>query len=356
MLFNSLLFLLDGFALWIMRRYRKVWVTVAMGATVAAAGIVWGIILVWLSNDRKFLFVRFAAYGIFLHGPLLMSCAACLWWKQRKIFSLCLAFAAASILSVAGYAFLIEPYWLDIAHYEISSPKIHRTIRIVVLADPQMDQLGDYEKRAFAEALRQKPDFLLLAGDYAQIPEAKYHGLLWEVNAYLREIGFSAPRGAFAVQGNVDGYHWQDMFADLDIAALESRQHFEFDDLQLTCLGLGESFNPQTQVENPDPRKFHLVMGHVPNYALGKIDAELLLAGHTHGGQVRLPFVGAMITQAGVPRAWAAGLTDLPEGGKLLVSRGIGMERWNAPRIRFLCRPELVVIDLVPEKPGEKDE
>jgi predicted MPP superfamily phosphohydrolase len=43
-------------------------------------------------------------------------------------------------------------------------------------------------------------------------------------------------------------------------------------------------------------------------------------------------------------------MTDLPDGGKLLVSRGIGMERGDAPPLRFLCRPELAVIDLVPVK------
>ena len=42
-------------------------------------------------------------------------------------------------------------------------------------------------------------------------------------------------------------------------------------------------------------------------------------------------------------------MTDLPGGGKLLVSRGTGMERGNAPQMRFNCRPELAVIDLLPE-------
>jgi uncharacterized protein len=55
-----------------------------------------------------------------------------------------------------------------------------------------------------------------------------------------------------------------------------------------------------------------------------------------------------MITHSRVPHTWAAGLTELSGGRKLLVSRGIGMERGYAPSMRFLCRPELVVIDLTP--------
>jgi len=76
----------------------------------------------------------------------------------------------------------------------------------------------------------------------------------------------------------------------------------------------------------------------------------LSLAGHTHGGQVRLPVLGPVTTLSSVPRRYAAGLSVRPAGGHLFVSRGIGMERENAPRLRFLCRPQLVVIDLLPER------
>ncbi|HEX6202615.1 MAG TPA: hypothetical protein VF100_06400, partial [Thermoanaerobaculia bacterium] len=74
----------------------------------------------------------------------------------------------------------------------------------------------------------------------------------------------------------------------------------------------------------------------------------LLLAGHTHGGQVRLPGVGPLVTASRVPRSWAAGRTALADDRTLIVSRGIGMERGYAPQLRFLCRPELVVVDLEP--------
>jgi predicted MPP superfamily phosphohydrolase len=63
-----------------------------------------------------------------------------------------------------------------------------------------------------------------------------------------------------------------------------------------------------------------------------------------------LPFIGILAKGADIPRAWAAGVTNLSGGRKLIVSRGTGMERDLAPRLRFLCRPELAVIDLVPEK------
>jgi hypothetical protein len=94
--------------------------------------------------------------------------------------------------------------------------------------------------------------------------------------------------------------------------------------------------------------RFHIVLGHSPNFALGRVDADLLVAGHTHGGQVRLPWIGPLMTLSAVPRAWAAGTTRLDSGRTLVVSRGVGMERGDAPRLRFLCRPEIVIVEIVP--------
>jgi hypothetical protein len=92
---------------------------------------------------------------------------------------------------------------------------------------------------------------------------------------------------------------------------------------------------------------YHLVLGHCPDYSPGEIEADLLIAGHTRGGQVRLPLIGPLITLSEVLRSWAAGVTEIAPGKRLIVSRGIGMERY-APEIRCLCRPELSVLDLLP--------
>jgi predicted MPP superfamily phosphohydrolase len=83
----------------------------------------------------------------------------------------------------------------------------------------------------------------------------------------------------------------------------------------------------------------------VAQLAGAAVPVDLALAGHTHGGQVVLPFVGALYTKTSLPRAYASGLHDF--GGILVnVSAGVGMERGTAPQIRFLCPPEISVIDV----------
>ena len=73
---------------------------------------------------------------------------------------------------------------------------------------------------------------------------------------------------------------------------------------------------------------------------------DLQLSGHTHGGQVRLPLYGALLTLSAMGKRFEAGLYRLGEMA-LYVNRGLGMEGGAAPRVRFLCRPEITVFDLL---------
>ena len=62
-----------------------------------------------------------------------------------------------------------------------------------------------------------------------------------------------------------------------------------------------------------------------------------------------MPGFGPLMTLSEVPREQASGHTALDWGADLFVSRGVGMERMDAPRLRLFCRPEVMVIDVVPE-------
>lgn len=106
------------------------------------------------------------------------------------------------------------------------------------------------------------------------------------------------------------------------------------------------------QVAGPVSRSADLHLGVVHSPEPRVLDAmaadgfPLLLAGHTHGGQVRVPGVGALVTNCGLPRRMARGLHRWPSGGWLHVSAGLGTHP-TAP-IRFACRPEATLLTLIP--------
>jgi len=347
-LYNLLMAGVDAAVLFRLHRTRTLrgWMlTCACGGT-AALVLAFG--LAGALAGSRFAIIALAAFGLFLHGFVVLAGSASLLRRARPKTAIASAALAVALVAVAVDAFLIEPYWLEVSHVRLATAKVTRPVRIVVLADLQTDVFGPYEREVLRRVVDQQPDLILLAGDYLHVGGAKRRVLGDRLNAYLDELGFSAPAGVFAVRGNVDSDDWKDIFAGLPVTAVEATRSFELDDLRLTCLGRGDSFNPGLEVPGRGDDHFHLVLGHSPNFAMGRIEADLLVAGHTHGGQVRLPWIRPLITLSRVPRGWAAGLTKLPGGARLLVSRGTGMERGCAPRMRFLCRPELVVIDLVP--------
>jgi predicted MPP superfamily phosphohydrolase len=163
----------------------------------------------------------------------------------------------------------------------------------------------------------------------------------------MRQSMIAAPLGAFAVRGNVDTPSlWQRALAGTPVRPIEQTTRLDLGPLVLTCLSLEDSFD--TGLRIPAEAKPHIVLGHAPDFAMARPPAELLLAGHTHGGQVRLPGIGPLMTLSRAPRKWADGASEVAPGTLLVTSRGIGMERGGAPRLRFLCRPQVILVDLVP--------
>lgn len=318
------------------------WITWGMRAGLAA------IVLAIVLGLHPFSIARLAAYGLFVHGLVWLAVAAAFLWKTRRKTAVASISLTVALAAVGLDAFCLEPQWLEVTRYRLTSPKIERPLRIVVVADLQTDRFGDYEKQSLRLAMAEKPDLILFAGDYFQSTESGTADMARQMNEFLNEIALDAPLGVFAIEGNVDQAPWVEAFGGLPVTVVRRTESFDLGPLHLTCLGMRDSFNSALAVASPDPGKYHLVLGHSPNYALGAVEGDLLVAGHTHGGQVRLPLVGPLLTLSQVPRRWAAGLNQLPDGPWLLVSRGVGLERGSAPRMRFLCRPELAVIEVSP--------
>jgi hypothetical protein len=295
-----------------------------------------------------------AAWGLFLYAPLGLVVVAAGLARRRatgpRIAAALCALTAFAVAAVAVQAFFIEPQSLEVNRFTVESATLRRPLRIAVVADLQADRIGAYERAAIRRLRAERPDLVVLPGDYVQEGSGTPHSVLErELNALFRAEGLAAPRGVYAVRGDHEHDGWPHIFRDLPVRTFEATSTVVRDDVAVTGLGLRDSF--ATDLEVADRPEFHVVVGHRPDFALSPdVKADLLIAGHTHGGQVRLPFLGPIITLSQVPRAWAAGVTALPGGRTLVVSRGVGMTRGYSPRLRFLCRPEIVIVDVVPRQ------
>ncbi|WP_089936597.1 metallophosphoesterase [Candidatus Entotheonella palauensis] len=347
--YHTILLILLSISLYHLRQHRPL---MSLRRVVAALYLIGMIALIGTTGVAvaagRFHAIRYLAYVVFVYIPLLLLGLSVLYGKRQWRWSTGYALVSLVIIAIGIYAFFIEPWQLETNRFVIYTPKIERRLRIAIVADLQTDAVGTYEENALRRVLSGHPDLILMTGDYIQQHHwDDYHREGRRLNAILKRIDFRAPLGVYAVQGDTDKLgQWRTIFESTDVVTLLQRQHFDLGDVVITGLPLRDS--RQLRITIGPQSKFHIVFGHAPDFSLGRVDADLLIAGHTHGGQVRLPFIGPLITLSRVPRAHAAGLNRLDAQRTLIVSRGIGMERGSAPRLRFLCRPEIVFVDLVP--------
>ena len=316
---------LAGLLLFQMREHRPVSKTLLLGIF-----LLFGLALtaIFFPVDG-FARIQLLAWEAFLYFPLFLLLGIGFFWNHKHRLAVGLIVLLVVTLLVAVDSFLIEPHWLMVTELEIT------------------DSPGEYEKRVLEIVTESNPDLILLAGDYLQERDpVEYQRDSEKFNQILHDADLSATLGIYAVRGNVDWNSWSDLFQDLEVRTFVETETVDLGPIILTGVGWLDSADPALWIGGGE--KFHIVLGHSPNYSLGEIEGDLLLAGHTHGGQVKLPGIGPLLTISVVPRSWASGLTEIEPGKYLLVSRGIGLERGYAPRMRFLCRPELIILTLKP--------
>lgn len=323
---------------------------------VAAVGLAVGVGVI----DNGFAVLRIwfdgASFGL---APLL-SLIGLLGLRQRiGVASLLCVGTGTAALGAALYATRVEPFRLEVTRHVVRSDRlpagIDRSLVIAVLADLQTDRIGDFEAEVFRAMDEVRPDMILLPGDYLQFLDLDAFDEVQPALAELfQSMGHEPRLGIVAVDGDVD--EAARSLAGTGAVCLRNESlQFAEDHLQVIGLRTHSSRRDLTPEVVEQVRGFDgltIVCGHAPDYMNmvleERFDEEaVLVAGHTHGGQVSIPWFGPPLTLSSVPRWLAAG--TLAQRGKttLLVSRGVGLERRHAPRIRFNCRPQLVVLELV---------
>ena len=270
--------------------------------------------------------------------------------------------AAALIGGTAWYATRVEPRRLKVREVELRTEKLDRPLRILHISDIQTARVTGYEEGVFRKMAELQPDLILHTGDLVQAHGPAGDG---EERAKLLALfgTLRPPLGIWHVHGDVDRH-----LARLDGAALAPLRVLAGESVELAAPGGIVSLHGLTLADsrnawdpNPDVRRwadgtagFKILLGHNPNFALqaGDLPVDLCLAGHTHGGQIRLPFFGPPLTLCNVPRRLARGFHRLGETW-LNVSAGIGGEHSGGlSTLRLNCPPEMTLIRVLPASGG----
>jgi predicted MPP superfamily phosphohydrolase len=301
----------------------------------------------------------FVLLVVFLAGAGLYSAAKLLRLRlrpgrsvstpERRVLQAMAAIPAIGLLCIA-YGLWIETEWLEVTHQEVRTPKLlpGEHLRIALISDLHVAGRHRALSEMIATINEAQPDLVLFTGDAlnAQDGLPVFRDALESMHA--RE-------GRFAVRGNHDVWYWRntDLFGGGVAQELTGTPVMLRGDRVALC---GAPFGATERVtaclEQAPTRALRIVAYHTPDFVedAAALHADVYLAGHTHGGQVRLPVYGAVVTMSKFDKKYEAGRYEVDQT-VLYVSRGIGEERWF-PRFRFLCRPEMTVIDVLGEEKG----
>jgi len=266
--------------------------------------------------------------------------------------ALALHLVALAGLGCMAYGFFIEPYRLTLTRLEIATPKLEQArLRIVHFSDTHCDPTPRLEERLTRRVNALDPDLVVFTGD-----ALNHSGALARFQETL--AGMKASLAKLAVYGNFDYHHplRERLLRGTGFRLVDGRPlRLTYGEETIQVTGLSRYPRGGGEIEGAlaglAEGTFTLFLFHYPDLIEdvppGRVD--LYLCGHTHGGQVRLPGYGALITLSRHGKKYEAGLYRVGSM-RAYVNRGIGMEGGAAPRVRFLAPPEITVIDLVPAR------
>ena len=279
-------------------------------------------------------------------------------WGAPRLGPAGRAVAAVALLAapLGFYTTHVEPYRVTLDRAEQPLPAERDgddTVRVGVLTDLQTTEIGAYERRAVRLLAEAEPDLVLVGGDLFQGTPAQFSAN----RDALRDLftSLDAPGGVYVVQGDTDdGPTLDALFAGTGVTYLWNEvvdTRVGDRRVRLAGLGLGRGVEGRAalaELAAAPEGTVRIALTHRPDWALeaapGTVD--LVVAGHTHGGQVQVPVIGPLMTLTDVPRDVAAGGLHELRDNPVYVSHGVGHEQQGAPQIRFLAPPDVGLVTL----------
>tara|TARA_B110000091_G_scaffold211796_1_gene257113 strand:- start:829 stop:1680 length:852 start_codon:yes stop_codon:yes gene_type:complete len=276
---------------------------------------------------------------------------------KRRIFLKKTILSTFGISLLGGiYSWQIEPFWLEFVKKKmaIKNLPLHLVGKTVMqISDVHIGNRFDYQFviDSFKKAQKLKPDFVVYTGDFVSYESPEQFRQLEEVFKFA----VKGKLGTVGVLGNHDyGENWSKQeVADKITSILKksgvpilSNQEVNLNGLNIIGLDdyWGLNFNPQKITTQLNKNKANLVLCHNPDVCdlpVWNNYKGWVLSGHTHGGQVKPPFLNPPILPVKNTR-YSSGEIDLKDGRTLYINRALG-HLWQ---VRFNVRPEITIFKL----------
>lgn len=253
-----------------------------------------------------------------------------------------------SILALGGYSLFIEPNKLEVNHYTLQDAELNG-VKIVFASDfhikpNQENRLDKIVKLINSE----KPDLVLSVGDYVS---GHNKNMTMPIEDITKELGkVKSKYGFYTTLGNHDGWYGVDyiaknlekngikVLANENISIPIKNKTVYIAGVEDLMTGKPDIYKALENTKTPV-----ILLTHSPDiFPKLQYSVNLALAGHTHGGQVRLPLLGPIFTASRYGDKYSKGLTVAKNGNKMITTKGIGT---SILPIRFNCVPEIIVID-----------
>jgi len=270
--------------------------------------------------------------------------------NRRTMLKLLTAGALGSLVE----AFVIEPAYLSVTRRDVTCPQLPAGLdglKVALLSDFHFrpDQDEDLMDKVVEQVRTEKPDLVLLGGDYMSGDPRVVPPLLKKLEK------LQATQGVFAVMGNHDGWAGsravvRRQFEKAGISFMIN-QHSLLNIRGETLAVAGTDF---VWLGKPDPAATLgkipgkvpvIALVHEPDYfdtMISQREVMLQVSGHSHGGQCQVPIIGYAPKTVRYGKKYVEG--HFASGGSnLFVTRGVGT---TGPRVRFACPPELAMLNL----------
>jgi predicted MPP superfamily phosphohydrolase len=257
------------------------------------------------------------------------------------------------------YSWQIEPFWLEFVKVKMPIKNLPKELigkTVMQISDVHVGNRFNYEYiiDSFKKAHLYNPDFVVYTGDFVSYETLEQFDQLEKVFKHV----VHGKLGTAGILGNHDyGLDWLEpdvadkISSILDKAGVTILRNEEMSFSGLHIIGIddywGTNFNPVKIMNNYDDKKANLVLCHNPDVCDLNVWNNYkgwILAGHTHGGQVKPPFLNPPLLPVKNKR-YSSGEIDLHDGRTLYINRALG----NIHQVRFNVRPEITLFELEKE-------